>query len=242
MDINDCNNHHLIKVDPILSYTRLEDIIPELEGHRTRVIYDSAIVKDLIVLQYVIPYFSKTKDVYIILYSEAFYYKFKKYVCSLIEKLPELKKSFERLKIIKIGLKEECPFGELVGFVKQGNSDDEFNGLIKNLENVNDGDVLILYGSVAYYLTSIGRKAFKRLIDMFSMLPEGLTLFGFRSSILNSPEISLIGDLYDVVIYVRKDEQSFDDTTFYFKIECPLKNCNKYGKLKVRDGLLESII
>ncbi len=157
--------------------------------------------------------------------------------------MPELERSFENLKVIKIGLKNECAFGELVGFVRQGNLQDEFNGLIKNLENIGSNDVLILYGSVAYYLTAIGRKAFKRLIDMFSILPEGLTLFGFRPSCCTSPEINLIGDLYDVVIHVWKDEQSFDDSTFCFSVDCQFRNsCNRHGKLKIENCLLKSIV
>ncbi len=241
-----CNNNDNVSVESvshILSYVKLEDVMPELDGYRTRIIYDSAMVKDLIVLQYIIPHFSRFKDTYLVLYSEALYYKFKKRICSLIEKLPELERSFENLKVIKIGLRDECAFGELVGFVKQGNLQDEFNGLMRNLENIGSNDVLILYGSVAYYLTAIGKKAFKRLIDMFSILPEGLTLFGFRSSCCTSPEINLIGDLYDVVVHVRKDEQSFDDSTFCFRVDCQFRgSCNRHGKLRIENGLLKSII
>ena len=228
MGANDCNNHHLIEVDPIFSYAKFEDLLPELEGYRVRIIYDSTTVKDLIVLQYIIPYFSKIKDTYIVLYSEALYYKFKKNVCELIKKLPELKKSFEKLKVIKIGIKEECAFGKLAGFVRQGNPENEFNGLLKCLEKIDADDVLILNGSFVYYLTAIGKTAFKRLIDMYSILPEGLTLFGFRHHcVSNSPEIDLIGDLYDVVIYIHKDEQAFDDRTYHFKVDCPFDQCSK---------------
>ncbi len=62
-------------MNQMLSYVKLEDVISKLDGYRTRIIYDSKIVKDLIVLQYIIPHFSRYKDTYLVLYSEALYYK-----------------------------------------------------------------------------------------------------------------------------------------------------------------------
>jgi hypothetical protein len=226
---------------PIIEYVRLEDVIPTLDGLRTRILYDSGIVKDLIIVQYIIPYFSAIKNTYIVIYSEALYYKFKRIVRRIIEKKPELKEAFSSLRVIKIGFYEECEFGELVSFVKQGNVKDEFEGFMNTLNCIKSNDVLILCGSIAYFLTLTGLASFKKLVNMFSVLPEGVTLFGFkRINIVNSPVENLIWDLYDVIIYVEKDNASFDDSTYNFKVECELED-NRYGKLKIDGGLLKSI-
>ena len=229
-------------LETVLSYVKFEDVIPNFEGHRVRIVYDSSLVKDLLVLQHIVPYFSERLPTYLRLYSEALYYKFVKRVSLLLKVKPELERAIDSLRIVKIGRKEETRYGKLMWFVEQGDLEEEFESLLMFLMKLKDELALILYGSVEYYLTGIGG-GFKKIVDMFSVLPEDITLFGFRHRHnMSSPEAMLIGELYDITVRVWKDDQSFDNTTFCFTVECQCSGNVKHGKLKLVDGLLASII
>ncbi len=230
-------------LESVTNYIKFEEVVPELDGYRTRIVYDSPAVKDLVALQHIVPHFSKNKDVYLVLYSEALYYKFKKRVEGLLRKIPELKRAISKLKIVKVGLKSECEYGELVHFIKQGKPRSEFKELVEALLGLDENSVLILYGSIAYYMISTSYSDLKNLIDLFSVLPERITLFGFRQRNTSTfPEDSLLEDLYDVVIYVTKDRQSFDEFTYNFRVECHLGSpCYRCGKLRIENGLLVSL-
>lgn len=236
-------HHESFRPESVFSYVKFEEIIPNFEGHRVRFVYDNSLVKDLIVLQHIVPHFVCKLPTYIILYSEALYYKFVKRVSCLVEAKPELSDAIDKLKIIKIGKNEETRFGELAWFIEQGNLEEEFESLLIFLGKMEENSALILYGSIEYYLTGIGSGAFKKFVDLFSTLSEGVTIFGFRHrSGMNAPEVILINELYDVVVNVWKDDHSFDNTTFCFTIECQCRGGVKHGKLKIENGLLKSII
>ncbi len=226
----------------VYEYTRFEDIIPNLEGHRVRIIYDNSLVKDLIVLQHIVPYFAPKLKTFLVLYSEALYHKYLKRVIHLLEVKPDFEEALNDLNIIKIGMREEVTYGNLVCFIEQGELEGEFERLLKYLKRIEENSVLILYGSVEYFLTGMKDKAFKRLIDLFSVLPEGITLFGFRHRLgLKSLEVLLLSELYDVVVEVWRDESSLDQT-YNFTVECQCHEGTVHGRFKIRDGILVSSI
>ncbi len=219
------------------TYVRFEDIMNEVENLRTRIIYDSPVVKDLIIFQYILPYFSKKKDVYVVLYSEGYYYKFKRRANYLMFKDPEMAKILDRIKIIKIGLNDSCDFGDLFGFIKQGDAGREFEGLRDLLLKIKPNSVLILDCDFMYLIAGLSDgNALKRLIDLYSLMPDGITLFGFKN--LNAQDKdTIITDLYDVLITIQKDESTLDNTTFRFDIECQLSDiCQKFGRFRVESG------
>jgi len=238
----DCEDGCQFKPETVLSYVKFEDILPNFEGHRVRIVYDSTLVKDLIVLQHIVPHFSERYPTYLVLYSEALYYKFVKRVTLLLKAKPELEKAVNELRIVKIGRKEDTRYGKLAWFVEQGDMEEEFESLLMFLTKLKEDVTLILYGSVEYYLTGIGG-GFKKVVDMFSVLPENMTLFGFRHRHnMKSPETALIGELYDITVKVWKDDQAFDNTTFCFTVECQCSGNVKHGKMKLIDGLLYSVV
>ncbi len=219
------------------TYVRFEDIMDELVSLRTRILYESPVVKDLIIFQYILPYFSKKKDVYVVLYSEGYYYKFKRRANYLMFKDPEMAKILDRIKVIKIGLNDNCEFGDLFGFIKQGDAGREFEGLKDFIPKLKSDSVLILDCDFMYLIAGLSDgDALKRLIDLYSLIPEGLTLFGFKNLNAQNRDI-IITDLYDVLITIQRDESTLDNATFRFDIECQLSDiCQKFGRFRVESG------
>ncbi len=239
------NNHDCkcFRPEEALNYTTLDRVVPNFEGKRVRFVYDNSLVKDLIVLQYLIPYFVERTPTYIVLYSEALYSKFKRRIAGILDVKPELRDAIDRLMVIKIGRVEDTSFGSLAWFIEQSDFEEEFESLLLCLRKIRPNSTLILYGSVEYYLTGLGRNIFRKLVDLFSVLPEELTLFGFRhKTSVSSPEITLLGDLYDVIVEIWKDEWLFDNLTYCFRVECQCRGGVKHGKLRIRDGVLEPVI
>ncbi len=235
MDNNDSNS-------VVYEYMKFENIVSNFEGHRVRIIYDDSLVKDLIVLQHIVPYFAPKIKTYLILYSEALYYKYLKRVFHLLKAKPDLEEALNDLNIIKIGIKEEVTYGNLACFIEQGELEGEFEHLLKYLKKIEENSVLILYGSVEYFLTGMKDEAFKRLIDLFSVLPERITLFGFRHRLgMKSLEVLLLSELYDIVVEVWRDESSLD-RTYNFTVECQCCEGAVHGKFKIRNGILVSTI
>ncbi|GEM_PF-1546422 len=225
----------------VYEYTKFESLLPNFEGHRVRIVYDSSLVKDLLVLQHVIPHFVSKLKTYLVLYSEALYHKYLKRVFHLLKVKPDLEDALNDLNIIKIGIKDDVAYGNLACFIEQGELDREFESLLEYLRKIDENSVLILYGSVEYFLTGIKDKAFKRLVDLFSVLPERITLFGFRHRLgLKSLEVLLLSELYDIVVEVWRDENSLDDA-FNFTVEYQCGEGTVYGRFKMRDGLLVSM-
>ncbi len=219
------------------TYVRFEDIIDELENLRTRVLYDSPVVKDLIILRYILPHFSKKKDVYVVLYSEGYYYKFKRRANYLMFKDPMMAEVLDRIKVIKIGLNDECEFGDLFCFIKQGDAEREFEGLRDIIMKIKSNSVLILDCDFMQLIAGISDgNTLKRLIDLYSLMPDGITLFGFKHFSTYDRD-AIITDLYDVLITIQRDESSLDNTTFRFDIECQLSDiCQKFGRFRVESG------
>jgi hypothetical protein len=222
---------------------KLEDVIPELENLRTRILYDSSTVKDLIIFQHILPHYFQKSDVYIVLYSEALYYKFKKRGEYLMFKDPNMAKILDDLRIIKIGIYEDCYFGELFDFIKQGDPEIEFESLKDVLSQLKDDDVLILYGSMAYFMATLRKEeALKKLIEIYSILPDRITLFGFKSIHSLHENDPLISEFYDVIIRVQKDENAFDNVTFMFSVECQLSQiCQKFGRFIIEEERIISL-
>ena len=221
-------------------YVKLDKLIPELEGLRTRIFYDSSVVKDLILFQYILPYYCKKSTTYLMLYSEALYYKFKRRATYHMFKDPKMAEVLDNIKIIKIGYNQDCEFGELCKFIKQSTPKEEVKGIVDAISMIENKSTLILYGSIAYFMSVLGeRDALKLLVDMYSMLPDDITLFGFKPLKALKPIDTFVSDLYDVIITIKRDEMAFDHATYILEVECQLSDiCYKSGKIKVEEGKL----
>ncbi len=223
-------------------YVRLTDLMKDLNGMRTRVLYDSPVVKDLFILQHVIPSYSD-RDIYIVIYSDALYYKFCKRAEYLMFTDPNMAKLLDSLNIIKVGNSGEVSFGRLYAFIEHSTPREEYSSIIEVLSRLKKDDVLVLYSSVAYIMSMLDEKeALRLLIESYGIIPKGITLFGFKHLKTQTRIDYYINDLYDVLITIRRDENAFDYSTYIFEVECQLSDvCYKTGKLKIRDGKLVQI-
>ncbi len=223
-------------------YVRLTDLMKDLNGMRTRVLYDSSVVKDLFILQHVIPSYSD-RNIYIVIYSDVLYYKFCKRAEYLMFTDPNMAKLLDNLNIIKVGNSGEVSFGTLYAFIEHSTPREEYSSIIEVLSRLKKDDVLVLYSSVAYIMSMLDEKeALRLLIESYGIIPKGITLFGFKHLKTQTRIDYYINDLYDVLITIRRDENAFDYSTYIFEVECQLSDvCYKTGKLKIRDGKLVQI-
>ncbi len=220
-------------------YVNLTELLKELKGMRTRVLYDSSVVKDLFIFQYIIPTFSG-RDVYIVIYSDAIYYRFCRRAEHLIFADSSMAKLLDEINIIKIGHSDEIDFGKLYAFIEHSTPREEFVALMETLKGLDKKSVLILYSSVAYIMSMLDEKeALRLLTESYGILPRDITLFGFKHLKTQTRIDYYISDLYDVLMTIKRDESSFDYSTYVFEAECQLSDvCYKAGRLKVENGRL----
>ncbi len=207
-----------------------EEIIPTLEGRWTRFICEQPFVRDAILTQVVLPHFSDKRS-FVVVYSEAMFRKFAKFLEISVSKFPELERVFERINFIKIGKRAECKFGDLYAFVEQG-SPNLVTELVQRFEDLKDNDVLILHESFGLLLELLD---LKDILEIFSVLPDDITLFGFRG--YESHVDRVVNEVYDVVVRVEPDDM-IDETHYIVSVE-DFSDCSKeFGRFRVKEGKL----
>ncbi|WP_457549742.1 hypothetical protein [Archaeoglobus sp.] len=223
-------------------YVKLTDFMKELEGLRTRILYDSSVVKDLLIFQHIIPSYSD-RNLYLVLYSEALYHKFCRRAEYLMFTNSSMAKILDNINIIKVGHSDDINFGKLYAFIEHSTPREEFVTLMETLRHLDRKSVLILYSSVAYIMSMLNEKeALRLLLESYGILPRGITIFGFKHLKTQTRIDYYINDLYDVLITIRRDESSFDYSTYIFEAECQLSDvCYKTCRLRVDNGRLIQI-
>ncbi len=207
-----------------------DEIIPTLEGRWTRFICKQPFVRDAILTQVVLPRFSDNRT-FVVVYSEAMFRKFTKFLETSISKFPELERFFECLNFIKIGKRTECKFGNLCMFVDQSNPN-IVNELVQSFENLRCRDVLILHESFGFLLELLD---LKEILDLFSVLPEDITLLSFKGQ--ESRVDRIINELCDVVVRIDPDDM-IDETHYIVSVE-DFSDCSKeFGRFRVKEGRL----
>ncbi len=209
-----------------------DEILPALEGVRTRVICKRPFVRDLILTHVFLPYFSE-KRTFIIFYSEALYRKFVKFIDNALEKCPDLAKSVEGLNVIKVGKNLECNFGKLYAFIEQGDPMKEAKELIRCLKGLKDEDVLIMHSSVGFFFELLGEGNIREILEFFSVLPSDITLVGFKSG--EKCVDSLINELYDVIVRIDQDRM-IDDFHYIVSVEWTFSdNLVEFGRFRIKN-------
>ena len=207
-----------------------EEIIPTLERRWTRFICEQPFVRDAILTQVVLPHFSD-KRTFVVVYSEAMFRKFAKFLEISVSKFPELERVFERINFIKIGKRTECKFGDLYAFVEQG-SPNLVTELVQRFEDLKDNDVLILHESFGLLLELLD---LKDILEIFSVLPDDITLFSFRG--YESHVDRVVNEVYDVVVRIEPDDM-IDETHYIVSVE-DFSDCSKeFGRFRVKEGKL----
>ncbi len=211
-------------------------ILPTLNGMRTRIVCKQPFVRDAILAQIILPYFSD-KRIFIILYSEALYRKFMRFIENILVKFPELNPIIRELNVIKVGKRLECKFGNLFAFVEQGNPLEECCELVRCLEGLSRDDVLIMHASMGFFFELLGDV--REILEIFSILPSDITLIGFKSG--ERTMDSLINELYDIIVRIEQDSM-IDDLHYVVSVEWTFTdNLKEFGRFRIKNGSLADL-
>ncbi len=208
-----------------------ERILPTLRGMRTWIICDTPFVRDLILFQTILPHFS-SETVTIVVYSEALYRKFVKFLENALRISPKLEEFVDDLNVVKVGKSLDCRFGRLVSFIEQGDPVEEAKGLVNSFEEIGEDDVLILHSSVGFLFELLGKDYMREIFEIFSSIPFDTTLIGFRSG--EKKVAGLMNELYDVIVRVDRDCMVDD---YVVSVEFTFANGKmEFGRFKVKNG------
>ena len=208
-----------------------ERVLPTLRSMRTWIICDKPFVRDLILFQVILPHFSNG-DVTVVIYSEALYRKFVKFVENTLKVSPELKDFVREVNVVKVGKSLDCKFGRLVSFIEQGNPIEEANGIINSFEKIGNDDILILHSSVGFLFELLGKDNTREILEIFSSIPFDTTLIGFKSG--EKKVAPLMNELYDIIVRVEQDCMVDD---YVVSVEFTFANGKmEFGRFKVKNG------
>ena len=218
--------------------TVFENVLPTLNGMRTRIICKKPFIRDLILTQILLPYFSDRRT-FIIIYSEALYRKFIKFLENALERNPDLSSIVDNLNIIKVGKSLECRFGNLFAFIEQEDPLEEASELIRCLEGLKNDDILIMHASMGFFFELLGGDNIKEILEIFSNLPRDITLIGFKSGERSID--SLINELYDIIIRIHQDTM-IDDLHYVVSVEWTFSdNLREFGRFRIKNGIITDI-
>ncbi len=218
--------------------TVFDKVLPTLNGMRTRVVCKRPFVRDLILAQIILPYFSD-KRTFIILYSEALYRKFIKFIENVLVKCSNLSPVIDNLNVIKVGKSLECRFGRLFAFIEQGDPLEEANELTRCLNELKDDDVLIMHASMGFFFELLGDNNIKEILEIFSNLPSDITLIGFKSG--ERTIDSLINELYDIIVRIHQDTM-IDELHYVVSVEWTFSdNLREFGRFRIKDCKIADI-
>ena len=216
-----------------------KDLILKLESLRTLIVYDSPYVLRSIVFYDIIPYFlDKNKEIYIIIFTDTMERRLAKSYQSVLKVNPEIAKLLEQVKIVKIGTKKNNYFGKLHDFITL--NQDWWKLLRDIVKNMSDNDVVIFHG---YSILPILLKdSMHLMMNVIDAMPDDITcICKIHDSIHQREKMMRHMDmLYDVLIRIKREDLTFDDTYFigiYESVILDIKpemwrfKINKDGKL-----------
>jgi len=191
----------------------IEEIIPKLENLRTLIVYDSQYVVRALIFGHIVPQFS-SKDLFIAVYSDTMMRRLAK----TYESLPddEARKLIGNASIIKVGMHESVPFGNLYTLIDIRS--EWWEELIEVLERL--GNSLLLFHGFSL-LPLIYGEAWKYMMEIFDALPDDVTFVNKISSSLYKGETKQFMErFHDVVIGIRWEEEFFPmGRTYWIGVE-----------------------
>jgi len=184
----------------------LDELIPNLEGLRTLVVYDSPIGIRNLLFFHVLPYFDRVnKNVYLAVYSESMCRRMRKSVESLLRIHPEIAKRLEKVRIIKVGSNEEVPFGKLHIFIELNEKWCEELACVVNALGKDD---LLMFHGFSIIQIMYERKWLVDKLRFFESLPQDVTILNKISREFYTGWVEgAMKKLHDVVLRVEKSER-----------------------------------
>ncbi|AEA46216.1 hypothetical protein [Archaeoglobus veneficus] len=196
----------------------IEDVlIRKLEGLRTRVAYAALRPMVSFAFLHVIPYYASKKDFYVAVISEIMSRALNRFYHFVAKSDSGLGEILDTAKIIKIGMKETVPFGELYDFIPW--SGEETIEGEETFRNLKDDDFLVLFGihvpfPTPRYLTSMAM--------IYDVMPDELTFFVFVPTGVYTGFIEKRWHVYyDVILKIRRynDFAFGEEDIFYIDVD-----------------------
>ncbi len=184
----------------------LDDLIPKLESLRTLIVYASPYAERSLLFYHLLPHFSRSKNIFIAVYSDTMYRRLEKTYESISHASPEIKSLLEEVKIIKIGRKKDA-FGELYQLITPDAT--WHKKFVEVAKRLGKDDVLLFHG-FSIVPIMYGEKAMVEMLRLLDEVSEDLTLINKCSEHLyDETTEKLLERFYDVVVKVERDEESF---------------------------------
>ncbi len=225
-------------------YHALEELIPKLEGLRTRIVYDFQAARDVLFFHHILPYFS-SKRIFFVVYSDIACRKLKKKYEWMSELYPDIAKILDKTYSIKIGQNDSIAFGNLFDFIRENGSFKWLDALADSLKKIKDEDMIVLSG-FSLFVAINGQNALREALRLIDSLAENVTFFGFYQEGLYDDQTNrLMEKFYDVIIRVKKEDEftGFGETTFLVGVEQSVVGDIEPGfaRFKIEDGKLVEV-
>ena len=210
----------------------LGDIADVISGLRVRVIYDSrqALVATLFGEH---PPVFKRKNYHInfIIHSEHATRKIK-----ILAEHHEI--NLDDVRIFKIGIKNEVPFGRLAGFIKMEN-EDMFEKLVEIFGGFDRQDVVFLLGF--YTIPFFHDDSIRKILNLFERIPEDITVImpqpagGFERSI-----DVILGKIFDVDLVIKRSKGDYFNEAYTVQMEQSIiPELKFFARIKIYNGKLK---
>jgi hypothetical protein len=220
--------------------TFIDDLIPKLKGLRTRIVYDSHTPRDILFYHHVLPCFLD-KKIFLAVYSDTISRRLRKRYEDLSRTYPNIASILDRIHIIKIGQKENIPYGKSYEFI----SEDDPSKALRRLKTIFEklGNDVLIFSGFSMLIAIGGHKILNDVFSLFDSLPENITLLDFHpDGFYDEQTNKLMEKLYDVIIKIKREEEymEFGETTYLAGVEQSIISEIEPGftRFKVKDGRL----
>lgn len=216
-------------------------IISKLDGLRIKIFYDSAYALRSLLFFHILPQFS-FKNLFIAVFSDTMQRRLGKTYETMVRTSPEIAQILERANIIKIGTKNEVPFGRLYQLIPSGLT--WLRTFREFLKGLGEKDLILFHG-FSILPKIYGKTYVKNVLNLFESIPDGPTVIGKSSKkIYDDATIGFTNMFYDVVLEIERiEEVGFEE---FYKIGVSQSIVGDvqpgFGRFKIgRDGHLVEV-
>ncbi len=192
----------------------MKDIIPHLEGRRTKIEYDTVAPMISLLFFHIVPAFSHRR-LFFVTYSDTICRRQSEIYRSIAKKSEEITSILDRSHIIKIGKSRDVSFGNLYAHIPMGEPEDELSELKDVLSRLDNRDMVIFEG--LYIIPEIyGRNIVRHILDVFDSIPQKATVIVSCRNSYEDAVTRLMDKLFDVIIKIKRAEKMLFEVDNYY--------------------------
>ena len=192
----------------------MQEIIPHLEGRRTKIEYDTIAPMISLLFFHIVPSLSHRR-LFFVVYSDTICRRQSEIYRSIAKTSEEIASILDRSYIIKIAKSGHVSFGKLYAHIPTGNPDDELSELKDILSRLDNKDLIIFRG--LYMIPEIyGKDVVKGILDVFDSIPQKATVIVSCRKSYDDAVVRLMDKLFDIIIKIKRAEEMFIDGDNYY--------------------------